>query len=108
MQVGAEVADPIVDVRDVVETFRRHGLLTPDWRHLLTSAADALEQLPGSARSADVDRLIPRVRWLLQHGLAQGDPVLEDVSTVAERMLRQTRVPGIPQPEDEHWGFAAT
>ncbi len=89
MQYDVELADPLVDVRDVVETFRSCGVTAPNWHGTLADAVAALDRLPQAAQvDARLPHLIPRLRLLLAHGL-----------------LERTRIPGIPRPEDDDWGF---
>jgi hypothetical protein len=45
MEYGPELADPLVDVRDVVESFRTYGVTPSDWRLVLANAAAALDEL---------------------------------------------------------------
>jgi len=35
MQYAADLADPLVDIRDVVESFRSSHLTLPDWDEIL-------------------------------------------------------------------------
>jgi len=106
MSDSAELASPIADVRDVVETYRLYGVLASDWREVLTAAGDALDRLPQPLRSeARIPRLVPRLRQLAAGGLTQGDPVLEEVAAHVHSLLEASRIPGIPRPDDEHWEF---
>lgn len=106
MSDSAELASPIADVRDVVETYRLYGVLTSDWRDVLTAASDALDRLPQPTRSeARIPGLVPRLRQLAAAGLRQGDPVLDEVAAHVQSLLQASRVPGIPRPDDEHWEF---
>ncbi len=106
MSDRAELANPITDVRDVVETFRLYSILTSDWRERLSAAIQTLDQLPEGVRSESrVSVLVPRLRRLVDAGLAQGDPVLDEVATQVQALLHETRIPGIPRPDDENWEF---
>lgn len=106
MVLGAELADPVVDVRDVLETFRAYRVIAPDWREVLEGAAEALDRLPEDAQiPSRLPSLIIRIRQLLQSGLKVEDPVLQEAADQIAHLLRETRIPGIPHPGDEHWGF---
>lgn len=102
----AEVAAPLVDVRDVLETFRRHQVLTEDWATVLSNAAEAFDQA-----SADVvvppavTHLAGQLRMLLANGLQANTETVDRVADEIQRILSRTRIPGIPRPEDEHWEF---
>ena len=106
MSYGAELADPIIDIRDVVETFRGYGLLTSDWREALRGAIDTLDGLPDDARSASgATLLVPRLHRLLETGLKQGDPVVDEVADHVATLLDQRRIPGISSPDTDRWEF---
>ena len=70
MQYDEELADPLVEVRDVVESFRCCGVTPADWNQALDQAITALDRLP---REAGVERrlpeLVPHLRILLTKGL---------------------------------------
>ena len=62
MQYDVELADPLVDVRDVVETFRSCGVTAPNWHGTLADAVAALDRLPQAAQvDARLPHLIPRL-----------------------------------------------
>jgi len=106
MQGAAEIADPLVDVRDVVETFRQYGVTLADWHKTLQVAVLALDD-PQGAVSTNVLRseLSAHLRILLERGLEDQSQVVNDVATWVVRVLLETKVPGIPRPEEEDWGF---
>jgi len=106
MSYGAELADPVADVRDVVETFRTYGVITADWHEVLSGAAEALDRLPEDVQAASrLPVLIPRLRQLLRSGLRSEDPVLQEVADHIADLLQETRIPGIPRPDDDRWEF---
>lgn len=107
MPYDAELADPLVEVRDVVESFRCCGVTPTDWRHSLQEAISALTRLP---REAEVESRLPSLLPHLQILLAEEglDGVPKVVSEVADQVaivLRQVTIPGIPRPEEDNWGF---
>jgi hypothetical protein len=102
----AEVAAPLVDVRDVLETFRRHQVLIEDWAAVLSNAARSLDQASADAVAAPaVAHLVGQLRMLLANGLQTNAETVDRVADETHRILSQTRIPGIPRPEDEHWEF---
>jgi hypothetical protein len=106
MRYGAELADPIADIRDVVETFRVYRVITADWYEVLTVAVEALDRLPEDVKAASrLPVLIPRIRQLLQSSLKSDDPVLQEVADHIADLLQEIRIPGIPRPDDDHWEF---
>src|SRR5205823_12045002 len=106
MEHAADLADPLVDVRDVVESFRSSHLTLPDWDQTLRRVVTALSQLPPQAQ---VDVLLPglvsNLRLLLTAGLENVPQVVDIVAAQVAAALEQTRVPGIPAPEDDDWSF---
>jgi len=103
----AEVAAPLVDVRDVLETFRRHHVLTEDWATVLSNAARSLDQASANMVAPPVvAHLAAQLRMLLANGLQANVETVNRVADETQRILSQTRIPGIPRPEDEHWEFA--
>ncbi len=107
MNDTAEVAAPLVDVRDVLETFRRHHVLTEDWATVLSNAAKSLDQASANMVAPPVvAHLAAQLRMLLANGLQANVETVNRVADETQRILSRTRIPGIPRPEDEHWEFA--
>ena len=109
MQYAADLADPLVDVRDVVESFRSSHLTLPGWDQTLRQVITALSQLPPQAQ-ADVflPGLVSNLRLLLTAGLDDVPQVVERVAAQVAAALEEARVPGIPTPEDDDWSFGRT
>jgi hypothetical protein len=106
MQFGAELADPLVNVRDVVETFRSYRLTPPDWRDSLEHAVAALDRLPvDEGLDADISHLVDQLRNLLDHGLLREPGTVDEVGDRVAALLSQVRVPGIPLPSEDNWEF---
>lgn len=106
MQYEVELADPLVEVRDVVESFRCCGVTPADWYQALNRALATLDELPAEV---GVERrlpdLLPRLRILLTGGLGSAPAVVDEVAAQVAAALSQTRIPGIPRPDEENWGF---
>jgi hypothetical protein len=102
MDYAAALADPLADVRDVVETFRQVGATPRNWDADLAAAVEALDHLPDQAGVSD---LVERLRALLQHGLTSDPRAVEQVANLVSALLRETKVPGIPSPDEDYWGF---
>lgn len=106
MQNAAELADSLVDVRDVVESFRTHHLILPGWDKTLGRAVTTLSQLQLSGEvEALLPGLLPNLRLLTTAGLHNMPDVVDDVAEQVASILEQARVPGIPVPEDDDWSF---
>lgn len=106
MSDRAGLANPITDVRDIVETFRLYGIPLSNWRETLSAAIDMLDRLPDGVRSDNrVSVLVPRLHHFINAGLTRDDPTLNEVSSQVEALLDNTRIPGIPRPDDQNWDF---
>lgn len=106
MQYEVEFADPLVEVRNVVESFRCCGVTPTDWYQVLNRALTTLNELP---LEVGVERrlpdLLPHLRILLAGGLSSAPEVVDEVAAQVAAALSQTRVPGIPRPDEENWSF---
>jgi hypothetical protein len=108
MQNAAELADPLVEIRDVVESFRTSHLVLPDWDTVLGQAMAALSGLGSSAETEALFAvLLPNLRLLMAEGLGGAPQIVDEVAQQVADALAQTRVPGIPAPEDDDWSFEA-
>lgn len=109
MQNAAELADPLVDIRDVLESFRTSHLVLSEWDEVLAQAVASLSrfQPPGEVEEL-LPGLLPNLRLLLAEGLPDVPHVVDEVAQQVAGVLEQTRVPGIPTPEDDDWSFSAT
>jgi hypothetical protein len=107
---AAELARPIIEVRELVESFRSCHLVVDGWADTVREAAAVMTvferrhpgTLPALARViADVDVLL-RVGWV--------DAQLLDAMSAALVELLPAVVPaGIPRPDDERtWAFSST
>jgi hypothetical protein len=106
MEYVANLADPLVDVRDVVESFRSSHVTLPDWDQTLRRVVAALSQLPPQAQvDVVLPGLVPNLRLLLTSGLDSVPQVVDVVADQVAAALERTRVPGIPAPEDDDWSF---
>ncbi|MGH3851947.1 MAG: hypothetical protein ACRDR6_00290 [Pseudonocardiaceae bacterium] len=107
MSDTVEVAAPLVDVRDVLETYRTHQVLTEDWATVLSNAAEALDHTAVDvAAPRAVTHLATQLRMLVASGLQANAETLGAAADETQRILSRTRIRGIPRPEDEHWEFA--
>jgi hypothetical protein len=106
MEYGPELADPLVDVRDVVESFRSYGVTPPDWRATLGNAAAALDELsPGPQLSDLLPPLVLHLNELLVGGLAENPVVVSEVAEEVSAVLASVPLPTMPKPTDRNWEF---
>lgn len=107
MQYDAELADPLVEVRDVVESYRCCGVTPTDWDQTLGHAITVFDRLPQEAivefRLPD---LVPHLRILLAEGLGRVPKVVDQVAAQVAVALSQAQIPGIPRPDEDDWGFS--
>lgn len=105
MSDTAYVAAPLVDIRDVLETFRRYHILMDNWAAVLSNAARTLDQAPADMVTPTVTRLAAQLRVLVDNGLQTSTETVNSVANETQQILSATRIRGIPRPEDEHWEF---
>ncbi|MEO7194362.1 MAG: hypothetical protein ABIZ05_06000 [Pseudonocardiaceae bacterium] len=106
MSDTVEVAAPLVDVRDVLETYRTHQVLIEDWATVLSNAAAALDHTAVDVVTPRaVTHLATQLRTLVANGLQANAETLGSAADETQRILSRTRIRGIPRPEDEHWEF---
>jgi hypothetical protein len=106
MPDAADIADPLVSVRDVVETFRNYGLTVAGWDEVLETAVRALDNSHMTSwAEVQIPELSTNLRLLLAHGLGNEPHAVDRVSGWVLRLLSNTMVPGIPKPEEDYWGF---
>ena len=106
MEYGPELADPLVDVRDVVESFRTYGVTPPDWRVVLGNAVAALDELSPRPRLGLVlPPLVLHLNELLAGGLAANPVVVSEVAEQVSAVLASVQLPTMPKPTDSNWEF---
>lgn len=107
MSDSATVAEPLLDVRDVLEAFRRNHVVQTGWAETLSRAAQALDNLPTTVEvRSTASWIASEIRNIVVHGLSYDQQVLNQVANRTAEILNSTRVPGIPRPEDENWEFS--
>jgi hypothetical protein len=105
MQYTADLADPLLEVRDVVESFRSYHITLPEWDETLRHAIAALSRLQALAQVTVLPAgLLPDLDLLLTDGLDRSPQVVDKVATQVADVLEQTMIPG-PTLEDDDWSF---
>lgn len=106
MQYDSEIADPVAEVRDVVESYRCCGVTPADWHEALGGAIAVLDKLPEEAATdTSLSNLVPLLRILQTEGLDSAPNIVEQVADKVAEVLSRARIPGIPRPDEEEWGF---
>jgi hypothetical protein len=103
----AAVAEPLMDVREILETFRRYHIVVDGWAEVLTRAASALDQVPAELEiSASTIWIASELNEIVAYGLQHDHSKLGMVADRTAELLASIRVPGIPRPEDKSWEFS--
>jgi hypothetical protein len=102
---AAVVFGPIVEVRDVLESFLADRVLIADWQETLEAASRCFVQLGTLWSDPEMDDLGRRLESLANRGLDDEPALTQRVASDVERLLDRMRVPGVPRPEDEEWAF---
>ena len=100
----AALFGPIIEVRDVLESYLRDRILVVDWHDRLTEASTQFIEL-GSGSTDDIAGLGGRVAALAGAGLDKDYGLTRAVAAELERLLDEVRVPNLPRPEDQDWAF---
>jgi hypothetical protein len=105
MQYAADLADPLLDIRNVVESFRSYHVTPPGWDETLGHAVAALSRLQAPVQvNALLAGLLPDLDLLLADGLDRFPQVVDKIATDVANLLEETTIPG-PTPEDDDWSF---
>lgn len=101
----AMLFEPIVDIRDVLESFLVDDVTIDDWRKTLVTASERLQELGRAWADGDLTSLSELTEQLAGFGLGADIARTRSAADSAARLLDQVRVPGIPRPEDNDWTF---
>lgn len=104
-----ELAKPVIEVRELVETFRSHRVIVDGWTEILCEAVGTMTAFerrhPGSLPT--LARLVTELEVLLRIGWGDAR-LLEAVSVKLAELLPAVIPPDIPRPEDERtWVFSS-
>jgi hypothetical protein len=107
MPYAADLADSLLDVRDVVESFRSYHVTPPDWDETIRNAMTTLSKLRALAQvNVVLPGLLPNLAVLLTDGLDSSPQVVERIAAQVANVLRDMPIPG-PTLEDDDWSFEA-
>lgn len=98
-----ELARPIVEIREVVETFRLYKIALPGWVDTVSSAIVAFET---SRREPSLAHVVAELRALLDVGLSSNAELIDQISAETASLLKFVTPPEIPGPEDDEWAFS--
>jgi hypothetical protein len=105
MQQVAVLFGPIIEVRDVLESFLNDGVLVPEWRRRLVDASCQFVELSQNADDgAQVVQLASEIAELAVSDLATS-PLTRSLAAEIERLMGEVRLPGLLRSEAEDWAF---
>ena len=105
MQQATALFGPIVEVRDVLESFLHDAVLISGWRQILADASQQFIELAAGSADSELAALGRRIAVLAESDLGQDWPLTRGVAREIEALLGQVRVPHVPRPEDADWSF---
>lgn len=105
MREPALLFEPIVDIRDVLESFLVSEVVLSNWRETLVAASARLSELGRAWSDTDLLELARVTEELSAERLGADTALARIAADSAARMLDQVRVPGVPRPEDDDWAF---
>lgn len=97
MRESALVFEPIVDIRDVLESFLVDDVLRSDWQETLAAASARLVELGRAWSDTDLLELARLTEELAAERLGADSALARIAADNAARMLDQIRVPGVPR-----------
>lgn len=105
MQQPTALFGPLVEVRDVLESFLRDHVVVADWRNRLVQAARQFIEVDDGQPDDVIPSLGRRVADIAASELESETPLIRSVARDVETLMDNVRVPDLPRPEDEDWSF---
>jgi hypothetical protein len=93
MHDSAALFEPVVEVRDVVQSFLADNIAVADWQTVLSTAADQFATLGDQSADVEMTKLADEIHSLVRAGLPEGAPLARVVSVRVERLLEEVRPP---------------
>jgi hypothetical protein len=97
--------EPIVDVRDVLESFLVDAVFLSDWQEILAAASARLSELGRAWSDGHLLELGRMTEQLAAARLGANVALAKIAADSAAKVLEQVRIPGLPGPEDDDWAF---
>jgi len=105
MRQEAALFGPIVEVRDVLESFLRSQVLVRGWREKLVEASQQFIELGEHPSNGDLTELGQRIAVLAHANMDQEPTLTRELAADVESLIDQIHVPDVPRPEDNDWSF---
>jgi hypothetical protein len=103
MRDSAALFEPIVDVRDVVQSYLSNDVVVSDWQSVLADAAQRLSSF--ASLDTDIAGLARSLRTLVDAGLVTQPALVRSVADTVSKMLDQISTPTALRPADANWAF---
>jgi hypothetical protein len=106
MTVEQDLVRSALTARDVIESYRQSHIAVSGWSTLLEEASRSFAHLsehPGGA--VQLAQLAQVLNATVRARLEVDQETLNWLSRELRAIVTDTRVPGIPRPEDEDWSF---
>jgi len=100
-----DVIDQLVDVRDVLESYKCCKVTPLNWYKTLSTAARIFGSLSGDEGYGVNPDLVNQLTIIMEHGLEEAPRALSAAAEDVALALSENVIPGIPLPEDESWEF---
>lgn len=100
-----DLINQLVNVRDVLESYRCCKVVPLDWYKTLSTAASVFSSLPGDEGFDFKADLVDQLTIILEHGLEDTPRVLNAAAEEVAFALSHNVIPGMPAPEDASWEF---
>jgi len=95
--------------RDVIESYRQSHITVSGWILLLEEAAQSFTRIsaqrPVVGGAVPLAQLAQALSVTAEEGLLADHEMLDRLSRDLRSIVTNTRIPGIPRPEDEDWSF---
>jgi len=105
MREPALLFEPIVDFRDVLESFLADRIMVTNWQATLVVAGARLRELGSAWSDGDLVALGRTAERFVAERRISDSTLAREAADSAARYLDQVRVPGLPRPDDNDLAF---
>ena len=105
MRQDAILFEPIIEVRDLLESFLIDQVLLEGWRDTLSKASTRFVELGIQWSDVELVKLGRNVGALATNDLVGRPELTRTVARAVEEVLDGLHIPGIPVPSDTDWTF---